>query len=99
MYHVIIHGFLMMEPEDMNWFCAKVLDAEANQQRVLVEADGRRYSIHKYCPHQGADLSQGWIENGTLLTCSRHRWQFDLSNGGKCTTNNSTIRAFPIEDN
>jgi UDP-MurNAc hydroxylase len=98
-YHVVIHGFLMMEPEDMNWFCSKVLDAEANQERILVEADGRRCSIHRYCPHQGADLSQGWIEQGHLLTCARHRWQFDLDNEGRCTSNDTSIHAFPIEEN
>jgi len=97
-YHVVIHGFLMMEAEDMNRFCAQVLRAETDQTRALVDVAGRRYSIHRYCPHQGADLTQGWVERGRLLTCPRHRWQFDLGNAGKCTTNDTSICAFPIED-
>lgn len=97
-YHVVIHGFLMMEAEDMNRFCAQVLRAETNQTRALFEVGGRRYSIHRYCPHQGADLTQAWVQDGRFLTCPRHRWQFDLDNEGKCTTNNTSICAFPIED-
>lgn len=97
-YHVVIHGFLMMEAEDMNRFCAKVLSAEADQTRTLFDVNGRRYSIHRYCPHQKADLTQAWVEQGRFLTCPRHRWQFDLENQGKCTTNDTSICAYPIED-
>lgn len=97
-YHVVIHGFLMMEAEDMNRFCAKVLSNEADETRTLFEIDGKRYSMHRFCPHQKADLTTAWVERGSLLTCPRHRWQFDLSNAGKCTTNDASICAFAIEE-
>jgi UDP-MurNAc hydroxylase len=97
-YHTVIHGFLTMEPEDMNWFCEKLLRTEANQERMIVESQGCRYSVNRYCPHQGADLSEGWMENDGFLTCARHRWQFDLKNDGKCTTNDTSIHAFLFED-
>lgn len=97
-YHVVIHGFLMMEAEDMNRFCEQVLRAETDETRALIDVSGRRYSIHRYCPHQRADLTQGWIQNGKLWTCPRHRWQFDLENGGTCTTNDASICSFPVDD-
>jgi len=97
-YHVVIHGFLTMEPEDMNRFCERVLAAESNQERTLVEVGGRRFSIHRFCPHQGADLSQGWIEQDRYLVCPRHHWRYDLHHDGKCTQNDTCIHAFPIED-
>lgn len=97
-YHVIIHGFLMMEAEDMDRFCEKVLRAEHDQTRALFEVNGRRYSINRFCPHQGADLTKGWVEQGRYLVCPRHRWQFDLQQEGKCTMNDHSISAFPIED-
>ncbi len=39
------------------------------------------------CKHQGADLSKSPIE-GTIVTCSRHGWQYDLVTGA-CTNHNS----------
>lgn len=92
-YDPILHGFLVMEVEDIAGFCAGILEAESKQERTTVLAGERRYSIHRYCPHQGADLTQGWVEEGRFLVCPRHRWRFDLADGGKCTFNNSCIHA------
>lgn len=97
-YQAVIHGYIVMEPEDMNRFCEKVLGSSANRERTLIEADECKYSINRYCPHQGADLTQGWVEQGKYLVCPKHRWQFDLSNGGKCKMNDTTIDAFHIEE-
>jgi UDP-MurNAc hydroxylase len=96
-YQTLMQGFLLMEPEDMNWFCAKLLNIEETQKRVVVEAGGTRYSIDRYCPHQGGDLSLGWPEQGRLWTCPRHRWQFDLEKEGRCTTSETSIRAICLE--
>ncbi|TJY43930.1 MBL fold metallo-hydrolase [Cohnella pontilimi] len=98
-YHVVIHGFLTMEPDDMNAFCSKVLNSEANCERVLVEAGGRRYSINRYCPHAGADLTGGWIEKDRFLVCPRHRWMFDLEEDGRCLNSDASIDAVEVEDN
>lgn len=97
-YHTVIHGFLVMQVEDMNWFCSKVLDAESNTERTLIEAAGKQYSINRYCPHQGADLSHGWIEQGRYLVCPRHRWKYDLEAGGTCTDCDVSIRAFEVAE-
>lgn len=97
-FQALIYGFLMLEAEDMNYYCAKVLHTELNQERTIVEAGGCRYSVNRFCPHLGADLSQGWLEQDKFLTCPRHRWQFDLTDKGACTTNDSSIHAFPLED-
>ena len=32
------------------------------------------------CPHRGAPLSEGSLE-GSVLTCARHTWQFDVRTG------------------
>ena len=59
-YQTLVHGFLIMESEDLNHFCARLLDLEATTERISVEAQGCRYSVNRFCPHQGADLTQGW---------------------------------------
>ncbi|MDQ3889016.1 MAG: Rieske 2Fe-2S domain-containing protein [Actinomycetota bacterium] len=97
-YQTVVQGFLRLEPEDMNWFCAKLLNIENNQERVVVEAGGRRYVVNRYCPHQGGDLSRGWVEEGRFLTCPRHQWQFDLENEGQARKNEGTIAAVCLDD-
>jgi len=97
-YQTLIQGFLLMEPEDMNWFCARVVEIEARKNRVIVEAGGTKYSIDRFCPHQGGDLSQGWLHEGRFWTCPRHRWQFDLERDGRCTTSSGSIHAVCLEN-
>jgi len=97
-YDPLLHGFLALEAEDLPTFCEKVLANEARRERIEVEAGGRRYSVVRYCPHQGADLAQGWIENGSFLVCPRHRWRFDLEDGGRCCANGCSIDARPCDE-
>jgi UDP-MurNAc hydroxylase len=96
-YQTLIQGFLLMEPEDMNWFCGRVLEIEQRGKRTIVEAGGTRYSIDRYCPHGGADLSQGWSDEGRFWICPRHRWQFALDRDGQCLTSNTSIHAVCLE--
>src|SRR5271165_6051534 len=37
-------------------------------------------AIDDFCPHMGASLSGGWVENG-VVTCPWHAWRFRLSDG------------------
>lgn len=97
-YQTLIQGFLLLESEDMNWFCRKLLEIEQNGKRTIVEAGGTRYSIDRYCPHQGGDLSCGWAEESSLWTCPRHRWQFALEKNGDCLTSSGSIHAVCLEN-
>ncbi len=96
-YQTLIQGFLLMEPEDLNWFCKKLINIEQQKQRAVVEAGGTRYSIDRFCPHQGGDLCQGWVDQGRLWVCPRHRWEFALDKEGRCLTSNTSIHAVCLE--
>jgi UDP-MurNAc hydroxylase len=96
-YDPVLHAFLVMEAEDLGKYCDLLLRLEAEEERIIVEADGKKFSVRRYCPHQGGDLSTGWIEQGRFLTCPRHRWQFDLLHGGQCTTNATGIQSVCLE--
>ncbi len=98
LYDPILHGFLAAEAEDLEAFCDSVLNVQSHHERMVVRAGERRYSAHRYCPHQGADLTQAWVEGERYVICPRHRWQFDLENGGDCITNCSSIRARRLPD-
>jgi UDP-MurNAc hydroxylase len=96
-YDPILHAFLVMEAEDIGRYCDLVLEIESHEERITVEAEGRQYSVRRYCPHQGGDLAQGWMEQGRFLVCPRHRWQFDLLRSGRCTTNATSIEAICLD--
>ena len=38
------------------------------------------FAIDNMCPHMGAELSGGFVENG-IVTCAWHYWRFRLSDG------------------
>jgi nitrite reductase (NADH) small subunit len=42
--------------------------------------EGQFYAIDDMCPHAGASLSGGHVENG-MVTCPWHAWRFRLSDG------------------
>ena len=97
-YQTLMQGFLILEPEDLSWFCSKMVELESSGTRTMVTTGRHRYLIDRYCPHQGGDLSEGWLEGGRYWTCFRHGWQFDLEDGGRCLMNDTTINAVKVED-
>jgi UDP-MurNAc hydroxylase len=97
-YEPILHGFIGLELEDVRDFCEGVRATESQRERTVVEAGGQRYSVQRFCPHQGADLAEGWVEEDRYLVCPRHRWRFDLKDGGRCPLQGATIRAAPCSE-
>jgi UDP-MurNAc hydroxylase len=91
-YHTLLHGFLILEPEKMRSFCETLAALLHQKERITIRANGKNYSILRYCPHQGADLSSAKIENHHVV-CPRHHWRFDLEKHGQCSTNASGIEA------
>jgi len=55
-----------------------------------------QYVIQRLCPHAGHDLSYATIE-GNVLTCPRHRWQWDLTTGRCLRGGNTPIMARPAD--
>jgi UDP-MurNAc hydroxylase len=97
-YQTIVSAFIRLDPEDLNRFCAKILNIEERQERIVKEANGNRYVMDRYCPHQGGDLLYGWIEEDRYLTCPRHGWRFDLENEGVCPDNAGSVHAACLDE-
>lgn len=38
------------------------------------------YAIDDFCPHMGASLAGGWVEDGTV-SCPWHAWRFCVNDG------------------
>jgi UDP-MurNAc hydroxylase len=87
-----VNGFFFNEADQMADFCRKLTDFRANRERIVVTSEGSSHEIDGKCPHQGGDLKAGWSD-GPCWVCPRHRWKFDLTNGGKCTTSADSIHS------
>ncbi len=97
-YQVLIQGFLILEAEDLEMFCEHVISIENKNERITIEVQGCKMTVDRYCPHQGADLKNGWIEEDRYLICPRHGWRFDLMNEGTCHSNNACVHAINLEE-
>src|SRR5439155_11705091 len=51
-------------------------------EMISVHADGREYSVGRYCPHAGNDLlSTGEVLPGGIIRCLAHHYEFELATG------------------
>lgn len=57
------------------------LDVFGTRLVAFADDSGEITVLGGYCPHMGADLSQGDLTNGRLV-CAFHHWAYDVS--GKC---------------
>jgi nitrite reductase (NADH) small subunit len=57
---------------------------------------GRFYAIDDVCPHMGASLSGGYVENG-IVTCPWHAWRFRLADGAWADCPRVKIGWFPVQ--
>ena len=57
---------------------------------------GRWYVTDAGCPHNGGPLAQGWLRDGTVLTCPWHFYRFDLDSGDCLTAGGYRLRRYPV---
>jgi UDP-MurNAc hydroxylase len=48
--------------------------------------------VQRRCPHLRGDLSRFGETRGSILTCTMHGWQYDLSTGRCLTTDDDSYR-------
>ncbi|MEW6324828.1 MAG: non-heme iron oxygenase ferredoxin subunit [Nitrospirota bacterium] len=56
---------------------------------------GRYYAIRNRCPHEGGPVASGPLK-GTLITCPRHGWQFDLTTGRSTNRTAFAVKTYPV---
>jgi nitrite reductase (NADH) small subunit len=57
--------------------------------------NGTYSAIDDVCPHMGASLSDGYVENGTV-TCPWHAWRFRLADGAWADYLKIKIGCYPV---
>lgn len=67
-----------------------------NGRMVAVFNESGNYSaIDDICPHMGASLATGHVEQG-VVTCPWHAWRFKISDGTWCDNPRIKIDAFEV---
>jgi nitrite reductase (NADH) small subunit/3-phenylpropionate/trans-cinnamate dioxygenase ferredoxin subunit len=56
---------------------------------------GTYQAIDDFCPHMGASLAGGHLEEG-IVTCPWHAWRFRVSDGTWCDNPRIKIDAFEV---
>lgn len=57
---------------------------------------GQYFAINDFCPHMGASLSEGYVEDGAVM-CPWHAWRFRLNDGTWMDNSRSGIRTARYE--
>jgi len=53
------------------------------------------FAVDDRCPHRGNSLSTG-VVSATAITCSMHRWRFDLRSGFCQRGTGLKVRTWPV---
>lgn len=67
---------------------------------AIFKYDGEFFAIQNTCPHQGASLHLGDIEDfdGTLcVSCPRHKWPFSLEDGDCMIPVDLRAECYPVD--
>jgi nitrite reductase (NADH) small subunit len=56
---------------------------------------GQHFAIDDMCPHAGASLAGGHVENG-IVTCPWHAWRFRLCDGAWADNPRVKTRSYPV---
>ena len=51
-----------------------------DREVAVFNVGGAFHAIENICPHQGAPLAEGWLDD-YHVTCPWHAWCFDVRNG------------------
>jgi toluene monooxygenase system ferredoxin subunit len=63
---------------------------------IVVHVDDKFLAYDARCPHQQHPLSDGTLE-GNVLTCSAHRWQFDVTTGEGVNPKGCRLQPYTIK--
>jgi nitrite reductase (NADH) small subunit len=57
--------------------------------------EGKTVKIDDVCPHMGASLGEGAVENG-IVSCPWHAWRFRLADGAWADYPRVKIGCYPV---
>ena len=58
---------------------------------------GKLYALRDSCPHQGAPISDGYVDEGYVV-CPHHGWKFKLKDGSYSHNDLMKIPIYPVKE-
>ncbi|QPJ66840.1 MAG: Rieske 2Fe-2S domain-containing protein [Candidatus Nitrohelix vancouverensis] len=83
-----------MEEEDLPIGKSAIIRA-GELEIALFNYKGKYYAIDNKCPHRGAPLGEGRIEE-CIVICPNHEWRFDLKDGSSHQNPELKITIYPV---
>lgn len=63
---------------------------------AVFNRDGTYYAIDDLCPHMGASLGAGQLDEEGAVTCPWHAWRFDIRDGTWRDNPRLKIPSYPV---
>ena len=67
------------------------------QAILLVKSKGVLYACESECPHQGAPLQGALLKEAGSISCPRHGYRFNLTDGSCKDFPEYTLKTFPVQ--
>ena len=85
----------VMSEEDLPIGKSAIISA-GEDEIALFNYKGKYYAVTNKCPHRGAPLGEGRIEEGIVI-CPNHEWRFKLENGANMQNPELFIPTYPVK--
>ena len=69
----------------------------AGKELALFNVDGTVYATNDSCLHAGASLGFDGKLEGKVVTCRRHGWKFDVTNGNMPLAPGMNLGCYPVK--
>ena len=80
---------MLIRADEIKEGAAKLVRVK-NEEIAVFKHQGKLCALQNICPHEGGQLSAGWIEDGAAV-CPLHGYKFDLASGA--CANDSKLKA------
>ncbi len=75
----------------------KGMKVRVNRKTIALFNHGNKvYALQNNCPHQNADLADGYIKDDKVY-CALHHWAFDLSTGAYSFNPKVSLQTFEVQ--
>ena len=85
----------VMSEEDLPIGKSAIISA-GEDEIALFNYKGEYYAVANKCPHRGAPLGEGRIEEGIVI-CPYHEWRFKLESGANMQNPELFIPTYPVK--
>ncbi len=85
----------VMTEEDLPIGKSAIISA-GEDEIALFNYKGKYYAVANKCPHRGAPLGEGRIEEGIVI-CPNHEWRFKLETGANMQNPELFIPTYPVK--